>query len=407
MQKLKHFLASLFPRRFSLLIKYGYHQLHRLFHGKKLLETDYPVEKRCKKNCHTFFGYYDISPFNTKSDEIIYIQVPKELKTAKLILSSLDNKTEQVITTSSAWNWQQGCRLRWMPNNSREIVFNDFSNNQYVARIVNVDTKEEKRIDGALYDISANGKFGLSLDFERLQNKRPGYGYQCRFYSEGERDLSKEGIDLIDIENNTKKRIITYSDISRAIGSDNCDFRNNYINHISFSPTGNKFLFFWLTVQKNIHLASLVVYDMISSEFTILETQKRVSHYVWEDEDHIICTAYNIDQSCYYYRYSLPTKSRTLLTDVLNEDGHPSIINGRRILTDTYPNLKGFQKLIIYDTIKNEKIILLKVYSDCRVEGERRTDLHPRLNAKKSIVCFDSNQNKYRSLNFLILNEEK
>lgn len=59
-------------------------------------------------------------------------------------------------------------RLRWFPDTQNMISFNDFVNGKYINRILNVETKEEKILDWPLYDIDCNGKFGITLNFERL-----------------------------------------------------------------------------------------------------------------------------------------------------------------------------------------------------------------------------------------------
>ena len=407
MRSLKYFLASMFPRKITLYIKYIYHIIYRVLHNIKVLETNCNIDIRKKGNCHTFFGYYDISPFNSISDEIIYLRLPKYLNEAQIILASLNSTVENVIAKTSAWNWQQGSRLRWMPNNSREIVFNDYVDKKYVARIINIDNRNERIIDAPLYDISPDGKWGLSIDFERLQNKRPGYGYNCGQYVENNESLSEEGIDLVDIANNTYKRIITYKEIVQLNGCESNELNSNYINHLSFSPSGEKFLFFWLTAKEGAHLANLLVFDIKNKNTIVLESHKQVSHYAWEDDDHIICTAYNDERSCNYFRYTISDKKReVIMPEVLSEDGHPSLINNHTILTDTYPDLQGFQKLYLVDISTGKVKNIVKVYSDCRIEGEKRTDLHPRLNLNHSMICYDSNQYRFRCLNILKLNDE-
>lgn len=401
---IKRKIASLVPRELTLLIKYYYHKFYRFSHHKKMIETSFDLDVRAKKKCHTFFGYYDISPFNAQSDEMVYMRIPQQLGEAQILLSSIGDHSEKLLAKTHAWNWQQGSRLRWMPNNNREIVFNDFIDGEYIARIHNIDSDKERRINAALYDISHDGQWGLSIDFERLQTKRPGYGYLCRPYIENGDLLPEEGIDLVNLENQKKERVITYKQIAELPGCESSDFRNNYLNHLSFSPSGQKFLFFWLTEQSGPHLASLIVYDIKEKRFDVLETQERVSHYVWEDEDHIICTAYYGVQDCHYYRYTISKNSNELLCpDLLNEDGHPSIIKDNLIITDTYPDLKGFQRIYLVDLANNTKKELVSIYSDCRVEGERRTDLHPRLNSSKTFLCFDSNESKYRSMRLFSL----
>lgn len=395
---LKHKIAAIIPRSAAINIKFIQQVLYRLRTRKRIITTKYNYKCISKPNTHVFFGYYDISPFNIKTDEIIYNNLIEKENKLHLILSRLSDDKEQELAETRAWNWQQGCRLRWMPNNSREIVFNDFDGDSYFSRIINVDTKDERSILAPLYDISQDGKYGLSIDFERLGVKRPGYGYTCRPYNEEEHDLKKEGIELINILDNTKQMILTYGEIQKISGCNTGDLKNNYINHLCFSPSGQKFLFFWLTADNSWHKAFLLVHNIITNETKVLENIEKVSHYVWQDEDNIICTAADEKHQWHYYKYNVSSGEKILLCpSILNIDGHPSIYDNSKLLTDTYPNVMGFQRLYIadYNGTYNE---LLEVYSDCRTEGEKRTDLHPRLNKNKSIVCVDSNQNKFRTI---------
>lgn len=398
-------IAGVLPRKIVLYIKYIIQRLRRAIKNESLVETSCVYKSISKKDVHVFFGYYDISPFNEHTDEIIYLNLRDGEDRVSIMLSTVTDLTsERKIADSCAWNWQQGSRLRWMPNCKREIIFNDYVNEKYISRIVNVDSGDERIIDYALYDISLDGKWGLSINFERLQEKRPGYGYSCGMSKE--EDLLEDGIDLIDLEYNTARRIITYSQISKLPGCESDDLDLNYLNHISFSPSGKKFLFFWLTSQNGPHLSNLVVYDLNSSSFVVLESTERVSHYVWEDDDHIICTAYYGVQDCHYYRYTISSQTKELLCpDTLSEDGHPSVLKKDCIITDTYPDLNGYQRLFYVDLVGNSKQELLSIYSDCRKEGERRTDLHPRISNSKQLVCFDSNERRYRSMYILQLNK--
>ena len=383
-------------------IKYVQQWLYRCKNRRKLIETNHGLISIAKPKTHVFFGYYDISPFNEHTDEIVYLNLHEGAKKVSIMKSRLNNtKDEVLLADSSAWSWQQGVRLRWMPDNDRKIIFNDFIDGRYVARIINVDNAEEYRLNAPLYDVSPDGKWGLSVDFERLETKRAGYGYSCRPYLEENKDLSTEGIDLVNIGNNTIERILTYEQIAKACNNEDLDLKNAYINHISFSPSGRKFLFFWIVIAMNKHKASLVVYDFDSKLIMPVETEDIVSHYVWDTDERIICTAFNSESKCYYYEYTIVEGKKTRLnSDNLNEDGHPSLYKEGELLTDTYPNLDGYQQLFVAGREKGKRV-LLNIYSTCKKEGSQRTDLHPRLNKDKTIACFDANVSGFRMLNFI------
>lgn len=401
---LRHSLAGLIPRSIAMRIKYAGQTFYRLRTGNKKINTNYKYKCLSKPGTHVFFGYYDISPFNLKTDEIIYNTLVEAEDKLHLLCTTLSSGEEREFAETRAWNWQQGCRLRWMPDNNREVIFNDFDGNDYFTRIVNIDTKEERTVFAPLYDISHDGRYGLSIDFERLGEKRPGYGYTCRHYVESDHNLAEEGIELVDIVEGTKRIVLTYRDIQHIEGCNTGNLKNNYINHLSFSPSGRMFLFFWLTADESWHKAFLLVHDLKTNETKLLENTEKVSHYVWQDDDNIICTAANEKHQWHYYNYNIPSGKKTLLNpSVLNIDGHPSIYNADTLLTDTYPDLMGFQRLYLANKVDGGYKEILKVYSDCRAEGEKRTDLHPRLDRNKKIVCVDSNQHRFRTMIFISL----
>lgn len=393
-----HSLAGLLPRVAVLYVKFLKQSLYRFVFRKPVLSTK--CEYRCisKNKTHVFFGYYDVSPFNEYSDEIVYLNLSEGSSKVKIVRSHLSNlQNEDIISESKAWSWQQGVRLRWMPSNNRQIVFNDFIEGKYVSRIVNVDNKTERILLAPLYDISPDGNIGLSVDFERLESKRAGYGYSCRPYVEEGKDLKNEGIDLVHINENIQERIITYEAIAKAEGNDNIDFKNAYINHISFSPSGKYFLFFWIVIIGDKHKASLMVYSFENKQIMPIETVETVSHYVWDTDERIICTVYDENHNCSYFKYDIVKMSKEYLDKFPNRDGHPSIFENGDFLTDTYPDLNGFQRIYKCNMGFGYEE-LLSVYSTCLMEGKKRTDLHPRISPNNKCICFDANLRKYREI---------
>lgn len=392
-------LASLLSPSQKIAVKKIIYPLYRIATGNKRIDTQYKYIEYSNSGCHTYFGYYDISPF--QGEKIIYLERGKNSNVCKIVLNDINNTSKQYLADSHAWNWQQGIRLRWFPNSENVISFNDYIDGKYINRILDITTLKEKRLDWPLYDIDSNGKLGITLDFERLGVMRPGYGYTCEPYKVG--DLWSDGISIIDIEKNQLIRTITYKELSANIKKAD-DVNKFYVNHLSFSPDGNRFLFFWIDEQEGYHQASLGVYDIPSESLIPLETVKKASHYVWDGNDEIICTLLDSFHYSRYYRFNVIERSRKLICgQSLQHDGHPSFYSKDTLLTDTYPDKHGFQHIFLVNEGKDEKTEVIKIYSVPTLNAEMRTDLHPRLSKDKKYVSFDTSYASYRKMIVLSL----
>lgn len=392
-------LTSCLTTSQKVAIKKVVYPLCRIMTGNRKINTQYKFVEFGKRGCHTYFGYYDISPF--QGENIIYLEREKNSNVCKVVLNNISNTGKQYIAESRAWNWQQGIRLRWFPKSENVVSFNDYVDGKYINRILNINTKEERQIDWPLYDIDLNGKYGITLDFGRLGVMRPGYGYVCEEYKMG--DLWKDGISIIDLENNQLVKTITYKDLSDHIKKVD-DVSHFYINHLAFSPDGTKFLFFWIDEMNGYHQASLGVYDMREDKLIRLDAEKKASHYVWDGNDEIVCTLLDNIHYARYYRFNIKDRSKKMIcSESLKYDGHPSIYANGKLLTDTYPDTRGFQHIYIVDEEKDEKREVVKIYSVPTTNVEKRTDLHPRLSEDKRLLSFDSSHGSLRKLMLLFL----
>ena len=372
----------------------------KIFSLKVSVDSVYEIQSLGKKNTDVFFGYYDISPFSPKGDKIVYLALNKENNAADIVIQDLNTNSEHIISNTSAWNWQQGCRVRWLPNKEESIIFNDVKDTQYVSKIINLTNNECKFLNWPLYDIDRFGQYGLTIDFSRLGKYRPGYGYTNFDYIEPLTLLS-EGISIVDIENNTIDKILTYEEIFNKLSDPNINIENCYINHLSYSPSSKKFLFFWIQIIKGVHKASLFVYDMLEEKLVLLENTLSVSHYDWIDDQSIIVTAYNDSRDCKYFIYNLNGDRKAFLPELLIQDGHPTWINENLVVSDTYPDKYGYQKIISIRQVDKKIETLLEIYSSYKIHGEKRCDLHPRVDNENKIICFDSNTHGKRNIKLM------
>lgn len=179
-------------------------------------------------------------------------------------------------------------------------------------------------------------------------------------------------------------------------------YHNWYLNHLSFSPSSNKFLFFFIVGEGAAFNASLLVYDFSSDTIKVLEKKGKVSHYDWLDDDTIICTCYE-NNVCTYNVYHISSYEVEVFNKKqLCSDGHPTYINSDSIISDTYPNNAGYQT-VFYSSQENIQPIAM-LFDWKTVTAEKRTDLHPRLSQDHNYLSIDSNMTGKR--NFIIINIE-
>lgn len=127
---------------------------------------------------HIFCGYFDINPDNPYcKDEILANMLKKNAKYGKdymeIVKININTKKIEKLCRTKTWCWQMGCRSRWsiMKN---VIIYNDYINEHYCSIFYDIEKRKiVKEIPYALYDIDKKEKFGLSINFSRLQRLRP------------------------------------------------------------------------------------------------------------------------------------------------------------------------------------------------------------------------------------------
>jgi hypothetical protein len=369
---------------------------------------DKNYERLFKKNTHIFFGYYDVNPISFDGLKILAHALKSDNKTPlyhkKIGLGFFKKYKNKWIflelTSSYAWSWQMGSRLRWYPNNkSNKIIFNDFSANfkKINSIIFNCNKKTiERKFNFGLYDISKNGKIGLSLDFLRLQKLRPGYGYFSNDNEILKNAPKNTGVFIADLEVGNKKLLFSLEYLSRFQPDLSMNNAMHYVNHLSFAPNGKAFIFIHLWESEGIRNSRLFLYSVCKPKLILLQSEGPISHYTWRNNSNLlIYVKYPGEKTYGLILYNIKTLTyEKIANDLINWDGHPNFNStGNKIIYDTYPNVFRHQKLFVYD-LKERLIKVLKVFKrDIIFSGEVRCDLHPRIDTNNNIVVDDIYKN--------------
>lgn len=348
-------------------------------------------------NKHVFFGYYDLQQLDESGQQaLIHIldedKCDPSVDSAEIAVYHIDEKKIEVLTETKAWSWQQGARLRWHPCKNNAIIFNDLEGDNYVAIEYDIALQCRKTIAPIpLYDVTKDMHYGLSLNFSRLQRLRPGYGYSVlNDDTVGVMAPKMDGIFRYDF---IKKKVELLISLEKL--AEQCPKMENvehYVNHISISPSGKKFMFFhlWTSTQSSSWNMNLCVADIESGDFECIETEEIVSHYSWcGDNELLITTAALNGAQSKYIEYNLKDHSKRIIKgEWLNRDGHPTVMGSTDcFISDTYP-INCEQFLFMEEHSKGTELV--RVYSDPRMFDDMRCDLHPRLSNDWKMISFDS-----------------
>ena len=170
---------------------------------KKIFETP--------NNENYFFGYYDVPQLSKDNQNLITVNVndiyniPTAKKKYEISYFNIKLNIKVVIGNTKTLNFQQGCRAQWLgPDHNRYIIYNDVENEKYVSRIFDIIKKTTTTVALPIYSVSKNGRFFLSLSFERLYWCRRGYSYDA-IIDENKNNYHYNNLEWVSQETNIHK----------------------------------------------------------------------------------------------------------------------------------------------------------------------------------------------------------
>lgn len=422
----------------SLEQKINY-QLNKYPKAKKVIKRVYQtgmyaVSKKIKSegrisrispddNNEYFFGYYDKSPWDINDRYMLCLKAndtwsdvsPKE-KANILLIDTKKNESDpdrvRKIAETKAWNVQQSCMLQWLgPDFSSRILFNDFRNGKYVSIILTIATMEERVIPAPVYSVSADGKFALTLDFSRLYELRPGYGYyNIPEMTKGIGLPDTTAIWKVNLETGEVSELLKYTDFANFQPRHEMKEADSVhkVNHIMINPDGKRFMVLYRWFCGTRKYTRLMTCNIDGTDMYVLSDDDMVSHCCWKNSTEILAFENKKKSGPGYYLMKDKTDKYIHCWPQFSNDGHPSYSpDGRLIVTDTYPDRARIASINIMDgdERKRESNTIAKVFAPFKYDNDTRCDLHPRWNHEGNMICFDSVFEGHRGLYVVKLNE--
>lgn len=367
-----------------------------------------PVTKQITKGpLYHWFGYYDKLQFCPKNRFVLSNQAnfehrsptPDDAIQVGMVDTHSNNEWVELGQTN-AWCWQQGCMLQWLPGSNNEVMWNDREGDRFVARIKNVESGDTRTIEHALYNISPDGKFAVTTDFARLNDRRPGYGYA------GIPDPNREigspddsGLWLVDLPSGKRTMLMSLADVVQIpfSGDERLKFNSeskHWFNHLLFNTDSSRiwFLHRWTTGSGWATRAITINPD--GSDPYVLDPHGRTSHFIWRDPEHVMAWSWHPSHGSKFYLYKDGTDVvKPVGPDVMTQNGHNTylpITGDEWVLNDTYPDRQRLQHPYLYHVPTNRRAPLGGFLSPPVYRGEWRCDTHPRSSRDGRLVCIDS-----------------
>ncbi|MES2461344.1 MAG: hypothetical protein V4671_12240 [Armatimonadota bacterium] len=363
-----------------------------------------------------FFGYYDKSPWDVSGRFLLAQETgfmdrrPGPEDVADIgVVDTQDGNSWRKLSETQAWNWQQGCMLQWVPGSEDEIIFNVRQGDRFQAQVLNTRTNEMRHLSQPIYGVSPAGREAISLNFSRLFDVRPGYGYAGAPDPWADNICPEDdGLYHVDLETGDSRLIFSLADALRlGEPQPGMETGKHRFNHVQWNTDGTRFavLHRWSIVPSPANWSSwatrLLTLNADGTDPHVLSDHTMISHYDWRDPQTVLAWARRHDVGDRYFLFTDKTPETTIVGDgILTVDGHCSYSPDRRwILTDTYPDKEGYRTLLLFDPKSERRIDIGRFHGPTPSDGEIRCDLHPRWSRDGRQICIDSiHENGHRQI---------
>ncbi|CAH1222096.1 hypothetical protein PAECIP111891_05288 [Paenibacillus allorhizoplanae] len=364
------------------------------------------AERLTQEDAHYFFGYYD-TPAWSLSDRYhlchkvdFMDRLPHAADSATVGYIDMRDHSFHPVAETTAWNFQQGSMLQWHPAcPEEEIIYNTWDGETYRGTVQNIHTGSSRQLELPVANVDPTGMYAVSINFDRMFDFRPGYGYAGRedLYKEV-RHSPNDGIFLIELATGESRLILSLQHIwdftkSRFPGQD----KKLLINHITFNTDGSRLVFLvrYFPEPGEVWETAILTVNRDGSDLFLLSDYSYASHYHWRDRESIVFHSRGAESGDagdqLYVLRDLTHEAEIIDTAFFLRDGHCSYSPDRQyMLYDSYPDADGYRHLYVYSLKNKSGVTLGSYYSLPDIDGDIRCDLHPRWNQAGTHISFDS-----------------
>ncbi len=364
---------------------------------------DIPVRAITSGPNFHWFGYYDKLQFDPENRFVLSMEAGFEgrqpERTDEISIGMIDvedGDTWTRIGSTTAWCWQQGCMLQWIPQSKDEVIWNERDGERYVSRILNVQSGDSHTLEMPIYTIAPDGKSAIGTDFRRINHMRPGYGY-AGIPDPNFNRLAPEnvGIYTVDLTSGESRQVISIAEVAALpYRHDDLSEAKHYFNHLLYNTDGSRFIFLhrWRFGDRSYNTRMMTA-NADGSGLHVVDDYGKMSHFIWRDPETITAWSWQPSHEGAFYVYKDRTDEvRVIAKKKMTLNGHNTYLTDTNwILNDCYPQGdRRNQTLYLYHVPTDRRIELGNFDSPPEYTGELRCDLHPRSSRDGKLLTIDS-----------------
>ncbi len=340
-----------------------------------------------------WFGYYDKFQLDPGNRYLLCMEVdfehrlPESNEAVRIGMVDLAEGDRWIeLGESRAWCWQQGCMLQWRPGSDREVVWNDREGDRFVCRVLDVRTRHMRTLPRAIGSIRPDGQLAVCEDFSRIWSFRPGYAYAGIPDKYADQPAPAEiGVWRMDLNTGESRLIVSVADLARIPYPQQTPSDRHYVNHLSWSPDGKRFLLFnrWSGPGQPTRVFTA---DPDGQDLRLLSARD-ASHWTWRDPEHVLIWAGGAYR---LYQDDGSGESQETIWEAPN--GHQTYVPGTQnewLVSDTYPRGAEREQILYLFHVPTRRFVLLGRFPST-YQGEWRCDSHPRVSRDGKLVIIDS-----------------
>ncbi|MBR5679747.1 MAG: hypothetical protein IKX19_03770 [Clostridia bacterium] len=369
---------------------------------------------------HYFFGYYDLMPFDSSEHKHLCHRVPfmdrlpEADDRAQLGEIDLETGAFTAFAETTAWNFQQGAMLRRFPAAGPEgdhtVLYNvrDASSpSGFAAEILCTSTGRKRRLPAPAADVSRDGRRLLSVNFSRIYDFRPGYGYAGKPDPWAESNAPEDdGVFLADTETGDCRLLLSYARIRREFPQPPFSDGKLLVNHITFNPAGDRFLFLLRNFPEPGQRGwktQLIVSDLDGNMKKLTDYCVN-SHYHWKNDREILIVSSAVSEETAFALWLMNAETGE---KVRLPEPNPAFDihciyspNRRWIVGDSYPGGRAgaTRSLWLIDTERGVMTEPVRVDTVIPPIVDIRCDLHVRWSPSGRLLSFDSTHTGKRTV---------